>query len=175
MHELMRKRVIYSQFPTMVEDSPGAGGLVDLNATGDKFGFAPIQPIDIYKFGWIAYQAVDPDAGGLVVALDRRPTVGSDTDRVEIDVLTRANAQTIVAGQVTYREVVLADTNGETAEDGMLRNVGPSGPCRINPGEEAVLEVTNAAGVAATGVMFIEYAELAFNDEDHTDVVEDVT
>ena len=162
-HELVQKRYVYSIFPTGggVEDTNTDGGPVDLNATGDKFGFAPACPIDIYRFGLISAVALDPDAGGFVLALDLRPTAGSDTNRVEKDTLTRADAQTVAAGKVVYRDVIIpvAETTGN---DGSKVNVGPSGPLHVRPGEEVILEVTNALGAAGTARLFIEYAEQGF-------------
>lgn len=169
-HELLQKRYILSQFPTPVGASPAAGGLVDFNSTGDKFTYAPPGPIDVYRFGLISAAALDPDAGGFVMAIDKRPTAQSDTNRTEIDTLTRADAQTVAAGTVLYRDIIVpvAEANGDdtlvggvTAQTSRI-NVGPSGPLRINPGEELVLEVTNAMGAAGTGQVWIEIVELGF-------------
>jgi hypothetical protein len=181
-HELLQKRFVTSQFPTQVEDAPAAGGVVDFNATGDKFGFQVIVPIDVYRFGIITNAAMDPDAGGFVLALDKRVLVGSDAGRVEIDVLTRADAQTVAQGKVVAREVIVpvAQANGDDTLAGGVTdqtsvvNVGPNGPARFVPGDELILEVTNAVGAASTGYVWFEYAELPF-DIAAADVIRDTT
>lgn len=170
MHDLLNKRVLMSILPSPLGT---AGGPVDFNATGDKFIFTPIQPVDIYRFGFVTIEAMDPDAGGFVLAIDKRVTVGSDTSRVEVDTITRADADTVAAGKVVYKDIDLEDLDGETAEDGNLRNVGPAGPMHLDPGDEAVIEVTNAVGAASTGYVWIEYVAKGF-DIAASDVIEDV-
>ena len=160
-HELVQKRYVQSVFPTPVEAAPAAGGLVDFNATGDKFTFAPPCPVEVYRYGYTTFTAQDPDAGGFVLSLDFRPTVGSDTNRVEKDTLTRADAQTSAAGRVVFRDVKIPVAQA-TGADGSVVNVGPAGPLHVRPGEEVVLEVTNANGAASTGYVWIEYAEQGF-------------
>lgn len=165
-HELVQKRIVWSLAPTGTsEDSPAAFGPVDFNATGDKFGFAPSVPIDVYRFGLLTLDAMDPDAGGFAMALDLRPTAGSDTNRTEKDQLRRADAQTVAAGKLVYRDVVIPVAETTTAglgETTQRINVGPAGPLHVRPGEEVVLEVTNAVGAVSTGRVFIEYAEQGF-------------
>lgn len=164
-HELTLKRTVYSVFPAVagVEDTATDAGPVDLNSTGDKFGIAPtVFPIEIYRYGIITAAAFDPDAGGFVLSLDHRPTAGSDSGRTEKDTLTRADAQTAAAGKVVYRDVKIPVAQA-TGVDASLVNVGPAGPLHVKPGEEAILEVTNAMGAAATGRLFIEYVELSNN------------
>lgn len=165
MNELLQKRTVVSVLPT---PTGGAGGPVDFNATGDKFILTPASPIDIYRWGFITDAAMDPDAGGFVLALDYRPTAGSDTSRAEKATITRADAETVAAGTIVFNNPVGADTDGETGEDSTLRFVAPTGPVRIAQGEQAVIEVTNAVGAAATGYVFIEYVELPFDETDAT-------
>lgn len=161
-HEIIHKQTIYSVFPT---PTGGAGGPVDFNATGDKFLFAPAQPIDVYRYGFITIEAMDPDAGGFVIDLDLRPTVGSDTSRANIETITRADADTVAAGKIVYKDVILAvaaaagddSLGGATVQTSTL-NVGPTGPKHVTPGQELVIEVSNAVGAASTGYVFIEYA-----------------
>ena len=187
--DLLQKRIVWSLAPTGTsEDSPAAFGPVDFNATGDVFGFAPSVPIDVYRFGILTVTAMDPDAGGFALALDHRPIAGADTNRTEKDQLRRADAQTVAAGKIVYRDVVIpvAQAAGDDALGGAtvqtsLVNVGPSGPLHVRPGEEVVLEVTNAVGAASTGRVFIEYAELGHalpstvSTSDGVNVIKDTT
>lgn len=183
-HDLVQKRYVISAFPTTVASGATAAGKVDFNALGDKFTLERPHPIDIYKFGVITDDAWDPDAGGFALALDLRPTSGSDTARVEKDQLRRADAQLVAAGRVVYREVVIPVAESSVAGlggDFDKVNVGPAGPLHVRPGEQVVLEVTNAMGAAATGYVWIEYAELGFAIDntvvggDGEKVIKDVT
>lgn len=147
------------------------GGPVDFNATGDKYIVTPCAPIDIYRWGYITDTSQDPDAGGFVIALDHRPTAGSDTGRTEKATITRADAETAAAGKLIYGRVEIVNAEA-TGVDGSKTNQGPSGPLRVNPGEQAVIEVTNAMGAAATGYVFVEYADLAFEKADADVILE---
>ena len=165
-HEIVKKRIIESVFPTIVQGAPAAGGFVDFNATGDKFAYAPKRPAKVWRFGIQAAAALDPDAGGFDLALDLRPTMGSDTSRVEKVVLNRADAETVAAGQIVYKDVVLAvaesSVTGLSAISNKV-NVGPDGPLDVSPGQEVVLEVTNALGAAGTGIVWMEVSEDGFD------------
>lgn len=153
------RRTIVSVLPV---PTGTAGGPVDFNATGDKFILTPAVPTDIVRFGAILDSAQDPDAGGFVLALDHRPTAGSDTDRTEEATITRANADVSAAGDVLYNNVNAAVAQA-TAVDGSLVDSPSEGPLRVNPGEEAVIEVTNANGAASTGYVFLEVIEYGFD------------
>lgn len=153
MHDLLNKRVVVSILPSPLGT---AGGPVDFTATGDKFIFTPALPADVYRWGIITNALLDVGAG-FVAALDHRPTAGSDTNRVEKDTITVS--ADVAAGQVVYSQAIGADADGEVGEDGTVRYVAPTGPVEVNPGEELVIEVTNAADTAGTGYVFIEYVE----------------
>lgn len=111
----------------------------DLNAAADLLVFTPSKPIDLVRFGFIIDGAT---ASGttLVLSLDKRVKAGTDTDRVELDTLSPA--ATVAQGKGAYKDLA-------TREE-------------IDPGEEVIVEVKTAAGVAATGRVFIEYVERAF-------------
>lgn len=185
-HELVQKRRVYSIAPihlyeTVVTDL----GLVNLNSTGDKFSIAPAVPIDIYRFGYITAQSQDPDAGGFQLDISLRPTAGSDTNRSATKAsIFRADAQVVGAGKVVYRDVIIPVAEATvTGPGGTLNkvNVGPAGPLHVRPGEEAVLAVSNAMGVAATAKLFIEYVEHDFapvssvTAADGVNLVKDIT
>lgn len=165
-HELVQKRRIYSVFVSNTLASADAvAGPVDLNATGDKFSIAPAVPIDIYRFGYITVQSQDPDAGGFQMDIALRPTAGSDTNRTTKASLIRTDPQVVAAGKVVYKDVLVAVAESlVTGPGGTINkvNVKPIGPLRVRPGEEAVLAVSNAMGVAATARLFIEYVEHDF-------------
>lgn len=164
MHDLLRRERHVS---TLITPTGVNGGPVDFNATGDKYIYTPASPSDIYRFGFITDAAMDPDAGGFVLALDWRPVAGSDAGRLEKQTITRADAETVAAGKLVYADVIIPVAQA-TGIDGSLVNVGPAGPLHVRPGEQAVIEVTNAVGAASTGYVFVEVMELAFeiNDDD---------
>lgn len=155
MHDLLNKRTVISVAPTPTD---AALGPVVFTSTGDKYIFTPANPIDVYRWGLITNALLDVGAG-FVLALDFRPTAGSDTNRVEMSTISTGTTD-VAAGKMVYNQAIGADNDGETAEDGTLRNVAPTGPIECDPGEELVIEVTNAADTAGTGYVFIEYVEL---------------
>lgn len=170
MHDLLNKRYIVSVLP---DPTNTAGGPVDFNTTGDKFILSLPHPIDIYRFGFITIGLMDPDAGGFQLDLDKRIAVGSDSGRVSpVASIFRADADTVAAATVVYVDVTLP-VAAATGADGSIVNVDPAGPVRINPGEEAVLEVSNAVGAASTGYVWIEYVQLPLDDAGQAKVVKD--
>jgi len=135
----------------------GSGGPIVFTTTGDKYIVTPSVPIDIYRWGIIYTTA--KDATSMVVTLAKRVTAGSDTGRVVQDTMTDTAAR--AAGVVVQRETILPVAQA-TAEDGSLRNVDPAGPIEINPGQEAVFAVTDAADATGIGYIFVEYIEKPF-------------
>lgn len=174
-HEFLHKRYIFSQFPTIVQGGPLAGGPVDFNATGDKFAYAPVVPVDIYRWGYQTIAAQDPDAGGFVLALDFRPTLGSDTDRVEVATITRADAEVAAAGSVVFNEIIKNVAQATLPGIGSYLNVAGTGPLRLEPGQEAVIEVTNAVGAASTGYVWLEVVEHGFLNTLVDDLIEELS
>lgn len=168
MNDLLRRVRLVSVLPT---PTGAAGGPVDFNATGDKYIYTPATIAHVYRWGFITDAAMDPDAGGFVLALDHRPTAGSDTGRTEKATITRADAETVAAGKLVYGNVVISVAQAAQG-DGSLLDVGPSGPLEVRPGEQVVIEVTNAVGAASTGYVFLEVMELAFEKADADVIVE---
>lgn len=111
--------------------------------TGDKATFTPAMPVNVVRWGVIATVAF---TGAPVLTLDKRVTAGSDTGRVNGATASGVDTAggsltpgTLAAGKGAYREV----------------NQVP-GPFKLAPGEEAVFEVTTAAG-AGTAFFYVEY------------------
>jgi len=121
---------------------------VSVATTGDKANLVAVVPINIVRWGFIATVAL---TGAPVFALDKRITVGSDTGRV--------NAATS-GGDDTAGGTLTPGTLAAGA--GAFREVNQvPGPFKLNPGEEAIFEVTTAAG-AGSGYFFAEYEEEGF-------------
>lgn len=170
MHDLLNKRIVVSGGATPT----GSAGPVDFNATGDKFMIRRPAPFDVYRWGIITIAAMDPDAGGFQIDLDKRVLVGDDTGRGTADggSIIRADADVIAASNIVYVDVEVPVAQA-TGLDGSLVNVEPAGPLRVNPGEEIVFEVTNAVGATSTGYVWAEIAELPFNDFNFSKVTKD--
>jgi hypothetical protein len=181
MHDLLRKTVKIQEFNSL--NGTDGWGDQDLNAAADVMVIGGVNPIEIYRYGYLLTSAQDPDAGGFQLDLDFRPTAGSDAGRVNSDLLLRTDTQVVAAGKVVYKDVIIPvaeaagdDTlsfGGGTTPQTSLVNVGPSGPLRVEPGQQAVLEISNANGAVATGFVFVEYADLPFNPG-HANVIKDL-
>lgn len=122
--------------------------------------FAPVVPIDIVRWGYICDQTLLDVGVTFNIALDHRPTAGSDTGRVEIDEIVRTTD--LALGKGVVRELVLAVAQ-VTAEDGSLRDVSGTGPFQVDPGEEVVIQVTDAADTGGDITVWFEYFELPQN------------
>lgn len=186
-HDLIQKRVVVSVFPTAVEDAPAAGGYVDFNATGEKYILTSPVPIDVYRFGISVATTLTPTAATFTLTLKKRVTIGTTSGGSTIDSLRRAVGQVVAAGKVAYRDVIvpIAETLVPTGAPGLggqkFNTRSGGGPLHLKPGEEAVLEVTTAAGAASTGLVWIEYSEKGMvlpntvATTDGANVIQDVT
>lgn len=116
------------------------------------------HPVDIVRVGYIATTAVVNAAGTVEIELYRDNVVGSGADTL-LGTWVSAGTVTLAAGQMAIGEVVAGDEDGELAEDGTTRYVGPTGPIRINPGQSFIMKVTEPAD---SGVVrgFVEYVSL---------------
>lgn len=142
---------------------------VDLNAAASTAIAVPIVvPTDAYRWGFIPQAAVDVITDNFIVALDFRPTFGSDTGRVEVQRMTFTPTQDLVAGTVYFADIILpvaqavGDDSLEPSFPGLPRSlidVGPAGPHQASLGGQYVIEVIDAAGNAGTGVFFVEVVE----------------
>jgi hypothetical protein len=133
----------------------------DLSATGENIhAIAFANPIDIYRFGYVADTAVVIDAGGLAASLECEVVGG--TNRVSGSVLNLVDADDHAAGIVVYTDVIVPVAEGVITGapgiGGQKRNVGPAGPFHVFPGEQVLVNVTNA-GTSGTVRWWIEYAE----------------
>ena len=134
------RRVIH--FPVQGGDAVLAG--LTMGSTEDKLTWAPSMPVDIVRWGYI----VDTVLGNTstVLAMDFRPTVGSDTNRV--------NGATNSTTFIDTAGGVLTDANATAVGKGVYHNVNP--PLQVDPGEEDVIEATGAPS-SGTAFFFIEY------------------
>ena len=123
---------------------------ISVATTGDKFTFTPGRPVDIVRWGIIADVLIDVGVG-MTIAADHRITAGSDTGRVNAAVGTITDTDDIAQGDGVYTENVSP-----------LITARPTETFRVDPGEQVVFEVTDAADTAGTGHIFIEYRQIPF-------------
>lgn len=110
--------------------------IADLSSTGDKVTFTPAFPSEIVEFGVIITTALV--GTGLVLKVDKRPTAGSDTGRGDGDLGTC--------------------TPGVAAAAGAVIRSRPNNPGLVNPGQQAILELTTG-GSSGAGIGFIVFRE----------------
>ncbi len=122
--------------------------------------FAPVVPIDIIRWGYIVDQTALDVGAGFTVDLDHRVTAGTDTGRVQVDTIVRTTD--LALGNGVVKELILAVAQA-TAEDGSLRDVSGTGPFQVDPGEEVVLQVSDAADTTGNITLYFEYFELPQN------------
>lgn len=106
---------------------------VDLSSTGDKAFFRP--GLNRYKIRSVAAVNLNTIGDAGIVQIDLRPTVGSDTDRVNKATLNIPVS--LAAGKVVYKDAL---------------------DISVDPGQEIVIEVTDAcdAGDLADIVLSVE-------------------
>ena len=129
-------------FPSQGSDTVLVG--IGMASTEDKLTFAPLVPIDIVRWGFVA-DVVMGDAN-TVLAMDFRPTIGSDTARV--------NGATDSTTFIDTAGGVLTGTATTAVGKGEYHNVNP--PLQVDPGEEVVIEMTTAPA-SGNAFFFIEY------------------
>lgn len=140
-------------------------------SVADTILFRVGVPIRIMRWRLIVTTAIADAAGdGWSYAIDRRPTPGSDTGRVEIDEMDGAAAEGQAVGKCMVSEVGTAATSS-TASDGSTVVAGGDTGHDCNPGDEIVFEVKDAAATAGAAVVEIEYILLGHKDNTQTDVV----
>jgi len=107
-----------------------------VTSTGDKLFWSPgLTPWVVRGWAAVITTAIQA-ADQAIVSLDRRPTAGSDTGRVNDMVGSLTIPGGTVAGKAYYKDGFQA---------------------KIVPGEEAVVEVTDASAAgAATFILFLE-------------------
>lgn len=173
MHNLLRK-----YYKESAADTP------NIDSAGAVAEFAWPHPVIVTRVGVIATTAVDTDNSvALTATLSRRPVRGSSSNAVTLGVFTMApanNTAQLPAGAMVYKDLAILDHDGETAEDGNLRNVAPNkgalSPYGVSgqidyenmflilPGQAFAMTLdTNAEADSGAVVSFVEYIQLPFS------------
>lgn len=111
----------------------------DLNSTSTAFVVPVWKPMNVIRFGFIVDNGTDSGTT-LEVSLDKRIDAGTDTGRVELAAFTPT--ATVTQGDGLWFDLTTRQ--------------------EVNPGEELVVEVKTAAGVASTGYLAVEVVEYPF-------------
>lgn len=133
---------------------------VTLTSTGDKMVFTPSSPVNIVRWGVIADALIDVGAG-MTIKADHRPTAGTDTSRGDGDVGDVTVTADIAQGAGAYTEEVGTPAAGTVADPLIAQKF------EVDPGEQVVFEVTDAADTAGTGHIFLEFELLPFVGDDN--------
>lgn len=136
---------------TKVIPDDGHGTPVTLTTAADKGTFAPARPVNIVRWGIIVTTLLDVGAGA-VFALDFRPTIGSDTGRVD---------GAVSAGVDTAGGTITTGTTDVAVGKGLYHDVNP--PLKVDPGEQVVFQAVDAPDTGGAGFLFIEYEEEGFS------------
>lgn len=121
--------------------------LLAVDSTGDKATFAPGSPIEVIRWGIIAFALIDVGAG-VIVKADKTNSAGTRGDG---DMGSITSTSDIAAQDGIYTENV---SPGVTAH--------PTEPHKLIPGESLTFQVTDAADTAGDGYFFVEYRKLPF-------------
>ncbi len=140
---------------TYIERHSEVSSQQDLTATGDKFTFTPARPVNIIRWGVIADALIDVGVG-MTIKADFRPTAGSDTGRGDGNVGDITVTADIAQGKGAYTEEV--------------SGAGTKQKFQVDPGEQVVFQVTDAADTAGTGLIFVEYEEEGFQGDTNVTV-----
>ncbi len=130
---------------TFVNRFTEISGQIGFASLGDKLVFMQAVPVNIVRWGVIADALIDVGAGFTLKA-DFRPTAGSDASRGDGNAGDITVTADIAQGKGAYTEEVA--TPAVTA-------VGVK--FKLDPGEQIVFQVTDAADTAGTGMIFVEY------------------
>ncbi len=123
---------------------------INVNSTGDKMTFTPGMPVNIVRWGIIADALIDVGAG-MTIKADHRPTAGSDSSRGDGDV-----GDITVTGDITQGE------GAYTEECASAASTAVGAKFEVDPGEQVVFQVTDAADTSGTGHIFVEYELIPF-------------
>ena len=135
---------------TKVIPDDGHGTVITLTTAADKGTFAPARPVNIVRWGIIVTTLLDVGAGA-VFSLDFRPTIGSNTGRVVGSV---SGGVDTAGGSITLSADVAVGK-------GVYHDVNP--PLKVNPGEQVVVDASDAPDTGGAGYLFFEYEEEGFS------------
>lgn len=134
----------------------------DLNVDSDNDVSEFVWPfaVDVYRVMAIPTTAVTNATGTVDIEIYKVLDYSDGGNDTLLGTWQLMGTTTIAVGTVTIGNFVGADTDGETAEDGLTRYEAPQGPYEIGVGESLVLKVVEPADAGVIRVA-IEYAQKA--------------
>ena len=164
MHDFLQVRTaVYPQqgaaITTDLIDFGGATGVVAVM----NFGTA----IEVLRMGITVDDNELLDVGaGMSIALKKYLIPGSSTNAVSLGTIT--TTADVAKGDGLYNNLDTGDTDGETGEDGELRNESPrnnfddGNKYIVYPGQQLVWDLTDAADTSGKGQVWVQYVERPF-------------
>lgn len=131
-----------------------------VTSVADIMTFTPTFAVEIYEFG-IIMTAAATASDAFTIALDKRPTAGTDTGR------------TVGAGDFGTLAITSANSGGVVAGDVIVSRPA-AGPYIVYPGQQAIMNVT-ATCASGTGLPFINYRLLPAQDRSSGTITNVVT
>lgn len=131
----------------------------DLNIdTSDTYEWVPGGPAALIRVGFHATTAVVHNSAACLVTMTLRTIAGTGGSVVDTMQVV-ANGATLAANSGVYRDIVRPVAQA-TAEDGSLRDVGPSGPIIVDNPNGSVLFTVSVAAASGAGKLWLEYVML---------------
>lgn len=166
MHDLLQVR-------TAVYPAVGAAVTTDLVDFGGSTGVVAVMnfgvPIEVLRMGITVDDAETLDVGaGFSIALKKYLIPGSSTNAVTLGTITRGLDADVAKGAGLYNNLDTGDTDGETGEDGELRNESPrnnfddGNKFILEAGQQLVWDLTDAADTSGKGQVWVQYVERPF-------------
>lgn len=171
----MSHRVINQRYQMAAADTP------NVDSAGAVAEFVFPNPVVITKVGLTVTTTIVTDGTtDFTATMSRRPILGSSSNEVDLGVFKMAEAGVDpAAGDVIWKELAIADHDGETPEDSAghaspTRNEAPNsdavGPITgldgflILPGQSFVMTLDSSAEAdSGAARAWVEYVDLPFN------------
>lgn len=168
----------YLNVKTAVYPAVGAAITTDLVDFGGSTGVVAVfnfgVPVEVLRIGLTVDDNELLDVGaGVVLSFQKYLIPGSSTNAVVLG--TISSTADVAKGSGLYNNLNTGDADGETAEDGSLRNESPrnnfdsGNKYIIYPGEQLVVDLTDAADTSGKGQVWVQYVERPFAGTDITE------
>lgn len=147
----------------------GASDALNIDSDNDTIEYGWPFPVRVTRAAVAPTTTVANGSGTVEVEVYRNNDFGDAGTDTLLGTWVLGTTTSIVPGEVSVANFVGADTDGEAAEDGNTRYVGPTGPYDIAVGEGLVFKVVEPSDSGVV-LLAVEYIPLPFNEND-TNVV----
>ena len=121
--------------------------VVAFDAAADVFSFAPGKPVDVIRWGIVVSILLDVGVGFTIKA----DVIKSGVARDDGGMGSITTVTDVAVGKGLFTENV---SPGVTAH--------PTEPFKLDPGDQVIFQVTDAADTTGDGYVFVEYLEESF-------------